>query len=1125
MTVIPLQSRYDMVLGKPWLAAHNPNIDFARNTIEVRTGEKVYCLLADKQEDRPLQGEESLPRNANVVGMEFMNIQQARKALKRGAECIFVSVKNTNDGQPEEKEKAEFPDSCISDRLDHDKRQDLQRLLSRHATCFPRELPMRLPPSRRTDHEIKVEEGSRPPSRPPYRMSAPELDELQRQLQELLEHGFIETSNSPYGAPVFFIKKADGSLRLVCDWRALNRITTKVQACLPNIEDLFDCVRGARYFSKLDLKSGYHQVRVQEEDVPKTAINTPFGQFQYRVMGFGLTNAPATFMSVMNDVLRPFLRKCVIVFLDDILVFSRSWREHLCHVDAVLRALKEDSLFCNPAKCQFGMLEVKFLGHVVSGSSLSPDPEKLEAVEQWPFPKTITEVRRFLGFTNFFRRFIEDYSSISRPLERLTGKNARFVWNAEQQEGFDKLRMSLLQSPVLAIADVNRPFRVITDASDTAIGGVLLQKDDAGEWHPVAYTSRRLRPEESNYTIMERETLAAMHALRVWRLYLFNHFELVTDNQGVAYLQTKKNLSKREARWAELLAEFDVEIVHRPGKENLADPLSRVTDVEDCQISDPSRNVRKTDEGEDSHHDVKMRVADESTAEDLGLTEVSVSMEPRFKELLTEGYHQDKKMRHIIQRLERNPKLQDPYVWNIPEKRLYFLSEGNRRLCIPKGPLRLELLKLCHDVPSSGHPGRDRTYSRLARSYWWPRMSQDVKRFVRSCKKCQHSKGDRPRQAPLQCLPVPSEPWQDISMDFITGLPESSTGSNAVLTFIDRLSKQAHFVPTKTTVNAVDTADLYIQNIFRLHGLSRSIVSDRDPRFTSEVYRNIFNRLGVDLKFSTANHPQTDGLTERVHRTIEQILRSAVHHRQTNWEEMLPMCEFAYNDMIQASTCETPFFMNNGHHPVSLPELVFDRANADRCQEYPQGMDWLGKKQKALSLAKDSIRAALDNQIFYADRQRQDTTFKEGDKVLIHRDYLSTDISRDQPCAKLAPRWLGPFQVLDVPSLATVRVQLPPSCKAHPVFNVAALRHFHEDASLRGRPEEPPAPVLDLDGHERYLVEEILSERKFRGRRQFLVKWIGYEVPTWEPEVNVLDESGRPIVELRRFLEAKGRRG
>ena len=237
-------------------------------------------------------------------------------------------------------------------------------------------------------------------------MLAPELNELQRQLQELLDHGFIETSNSPYGAPVFFVKMADGSLplhcrRLVCDWRALNKITTKVQACLPNIDDLFDCVGGAKYFSKLDLKLGYHQVRIQDEDVPKTAINTSFRQFHFRVMGFGLTNTPATFMSVMNDVLCPFLRKSVIIFLDDILVFSKSWREHLHQLDAVSLAQEEESLFCNQAKCQFRLYEVKFLGRVVSGSTLSPDPDKLEAVASGQFPGRLRTYDDSLGLQTY----------------------------------------------------------------------------------------------------------------------------------------------------------------------------------------------------------------------------------------------------------------------------------------------------------------------------------------------------------------------------------------------------------------------------------------------------------------------------------------------------------------------------------------------------------------------------------------------------------------------------------------------------------------------------------------------------------------------------------------------------
>ena len=456
-----------------------------------------------------------------------------------------------------------------------DKREELMQLLDQHRGCFPKEFPMNLPPKRRVNHEIDTDASAKPPSRPPYRLSQPELEELQRQLEKLLLHGFIEPCQSPYGAPVFFVKKADGSLRLVCDWRPLNRITVKTQACLPNIDDLFDTVRGARYFTRLDLRSGYHQVRVREEDIPKTAINTPFGQFQFHVMGFGLTNAPATFMGVMNDVLRPFLRKFVVVFLDDILVFSNPWPEHLEHLACVLTALQANQLYCKLPKCEFAATSVKFLGHIISGQTIGPDPEKLKAVDSWSPPRTITEIRRFLGFANYFRRFIKDYASLARPLEELTGKYAKFTWSTAQQEAFDALRQAPTTAPVLRLADVTKAFRVVTDASDTAIGGVLLQLEGGGSWLPVAYTSRRLRGEERNYTAMERETLAVVHALRVWKLYLFAHFEVITDNQGVKYLRTKTNVSKREARWIDFLAEFDFDIVHRLGKENVADALSR----------------------------------------------------------------------------------------------------------------------------------------------------------------------------------------------------------------------------------------------------------------------------------------------------------------------------------------------------------------------------------------------------------------------------------------------------------------------------------------------------------------------------------------------------------------------
>ena len=356
-------------------------------------------------------------------------------------------------------------------RVSGEKRENLLALLGKYSRTFPDQLPNKLPPHRCINHEIEVKDGSKPPSRPPFRLSKPELEELKHQLEDLLSHGFIEPSQSPYGAPVFFVRKADGSLRMVCNWRPLNEITVKVQACLPSIEDLFDTVRGAKYFTKLDLMSGYHQVTVHDSDVPKTAINTPFGHYHFCVMGFGLTNAPATFMSLMNDVLRPFLRQCVVVFLDDILVFSSTWTKHLEHLDSVLSALQKNNLYCKPSKCQFGASTVKFLGHVLTGETIAPDDDKLTAVKDWKVPRSTTDVRSFLGFANYFRRFIKEYSSISKPLERLTGKCSKFVWDNSANTAFLKLKEALISAPVLQIADVSKPFRVMNDASDFAIGG------------------------------------------------------------------------------------------------------------------------------------------------------------------------------------------------------------------------------------------------------------------------------------------------------------------------------------------------------------------------------------------------------------------------------------------------------------------------------------------------------------------------------------------------------------------------------------------------------------------------------------------------------------------------------
>ena len=355
-------SKYDAILGKPWLTQTNPVVDFRTNVMERRT--------IASQPPIPETGPSQDPR---PVELNFISGKQARHELRKGEQgfLAWVSGADTKNNLTAE-ELGERIDSRSD--LDDQQRKQLAALLEEFGDVVPKELPARLPPRRDVNHDIDLEPGAEPPSRPPYRLSKPEMDELQRQITALLEKGFIEPSKSPFGAPVFFVKKADGSLRLVCDWRQLNKITIDNEACLPNMDDLFDTVQGCKYFTKLDLHSGYNQVRIRENDIPKTAINTPLGHFQFKVMGFGLCNAPATFQSLMNEVLRPYLRKFVVVFLDDILIFSKTWEEHLTHVRTVFTALREQQLYCKPSKCLFGATETLYLGHVITGSKLHHTP-------------------------------------------------------------------------------------------------------------------------------------------------------------------------------------------------------------------------------------------------------------------------------------------------------------------------------------------------------------------------------------------------------------------------------------------------------------------------------------------------------------------------------------------------------------------------------------------------------------------------------------------------------------------------------------------------------------------------------------------------------------------------------
>ena len=436
---------------------------------------------------------------------------------------------------------------------------------------FPGELPG-LPPDREIEFAILLIPGTKPIYKAPYRMAPAELKELKVQLKELEDRGFIRPSVSPWGAPVLFVKKKDGSLRLCVDYRELNKVTISNKYPLPRIDDLFDQLQGSKVFSKIDLQSGYHQLKIKPTDIPKTAFCTRYGHYEYLVMPFGLTNAPAAFMDLMNRVFKPYLDQFVIVFIDDILIYSKTEEEHSMHLKIVLQTLREHKLYAKLKKCDFWMNKVPFLGHIISEEGISVDPAKVQAVAEWQRPSTVTDIRSFLGLAGYYRRFILNFAKIAAPLTHLTKKGIKFEWSDECEKSFQELKNRLVSAPVLALPVGGEEFTIYCDASKIGLGCILMQRGKV-----IAYASRQLKPYEQNYPTHDMELAAVIFALKIWRHYLYGeHCEIFTDHKSLKYIFTQKELNMRQRRWLELLKDYEVNINYHPGKANIVeDALSR----------------------------------------------------------------------------------------------------------------------------------------------------------------------------------------------------------------------------------------------------------------------------------------------------------------------------------------------------------------------------------------------------------------------------------------------------------------------------------------------------------------------------------------------------------------------
>ncbi|CAA0818854.1 Uncharacterized mitochondrial protein AtMg00860, partial [Striga hermonthica] len=527
---------FDVILGMDWLT---------RYRADIRCQEREVSLFPVSDQPIIFYGVKSRTVPQVISSM------QARKSLSKGScQGYLVSIVSEDDS-----ERSPERVSIVCEYLD----------------VFPDELP-RGPPDCQVEFTIDLVPGADPVSKAPYRMAPKELQELKTQIQELLNFGFIRPSLSLWGAPVLFVKKKDGSMRMCIDYRELNALTVKNKYPLPRIEDLFDQLRGASVFSKIDLRSGYHQLKIRESDISKTAFRTRYGHYEFVVMPFGLSNAPAVFMDLMNRVFHPFLDQFVIVFIDDILVYSRSIDQHKEHLRIVLETLRREKLYAKFLKCEFWLDRVAFLGHIVTARGIEVDPSKIEALSKWDTPRSAADVRSFLGLAGYYRRFIEGFSKIAQPLTNLTKKAVRFDWSQKCEESFQELKRRLTTAPVLSIPDLTLEFTIYSDASKMGLKCVFMQQGRV-----VAYASRQLKPHEQNYPTHDLELAAVVHALKIWRHYLYGgKCEMFTDHKSLKYIFTQKELNMRQRRWLELVKDYDCTISYHPGKANVvADALSR----------------------------------------------------------------------------------------------------------------------------------------------------------------------------------------------------------------------------------------------------------------------------------------------------------------------------------------------------------------------------------------------------------------------------------------------------------------------------------------------------------------------------------------------------------------------
>jgi len=923
-----------------------------------------------------------------------------------------------------------------------------------------------------------------------YRLPPSKKAAVEKNVAKLLEQNLIAPSNSPWSSPVVLVPKHDGEWRMCIDYRRVNARTRKDAYPIPLIEDCLNMCKDAKWLTLIDIKDAYHHIKMAPASRPITAFVTPQGLFEWKRMPFGLCNAPATFQRYVDHQLRGFIGKCCAAFFDDCLVYSSGTLEdHAVKVKAVLEKLAAAGLEANLAKCKFAYTELLFVGHIVSQGTIRPDPSKLNAVSEWPAPTNATAVKSFLGFTNYYHKFIKGFALMARPLYALTRKGQPFEWSQAAQAAFEQLKKALLSAPCLYAPDFKLPFVLHTDASRDGIAGVLSQTV-GGEEHPVAFISRQLNKAERNYSASEWECLAVVWAVGQFEPYLLDApFTVVTDHSALQWLQSKRTENSRLMRWAMKLQEFSFTVQYRPGKLNAnADGPSRYPVPNSAPPESESsmdtgvpgitpgsrpphfiRNVHfilDTDTSErlivrGARKPTKPAPAASASSADTisvpdPLYDFTIVDDPALERLIQQQRQTDQ-WSLLIQYLERKElpahyennqrrrlinDAQDfvllplagheqaalHYLPLRPRRGTFSFTPVLPRLVIPQGEFRSHLLEVFHSAPFGGHFGIKRTFRKIAARYYWPSLLTDVERYVKACRTCQEEKVRRREvEVTTGIIDPPSRPFELVSMDYIGPL-STSEDFRFVLVIIDHYSHWAIGVPMQSATVA-NTARAFLEEVICKFGVPRRVLMDNGPQFRNELMKQLHSMMHIKQLFTTTYHPQSNGMVERLNGTLKTILYALKNKYPHQWIHALQPALFAYNTSVSEFTLLTPYYILFGCEAV-VPGDVLAPLSELREGETATPESYIKFLHDNITEAHQFVDSIVSNKNLRVHEKNMTLaripTYKIGDLV-----YVQHERAKSKSRVGHVQPYTGPWRVLARLGATTYSVQpLIPSKKS-----------------------------------------------------------------------------------------------